>query len=167
MYVDTSKFRARCKHSYGIALCRSNRLTGEPEVLMCRKRVTYEFAEFVYGRYYIDDVDKLNKLLNSMTCYEKILLKTKDFDKIWWHLTLQQAPPYKLGRKFADLIELNSESFMNLIDNSSTVNLYGKCQKVGLVLMKIRGTQPYGKHLKKLGYHRTTMNSPKKNAGFH
>ncbi len=116
-----NKKEIKTKTSYGIALCRINSNTHEPEVLMIRKRSTYEFSEFVLGRYRIDDITKLNSLLNAMTCYEKCLLKTMDFGKIWWYLTLQDVPNHQFIRareKFDYLIGNKASIFLNLLDNA-------------------------------------------------
>ncbi len=119
--ADLFSKQNKVKYSYGVALCRFNRTTDEPEILLIRKRVTYEFAEFVYGRYNVNNVNKLSMLINAMTCNEKILLKSLDFDKIWWHLTLgnsSTANYEKLKKKFTLLINTNLYIFTNLIDNS-------------------------------------------------
>lgn len=77
---------SKIKKSYGIAICRNGK--DGPEIFMCRKRVTYEFNEFVYGKY--DDRNKIYLLVNNMTHQEKNVILTFNFDRMWYQLTLEE-----------------------------------------------------------------------------
>lgn len=78
---------AKNKKSYGIAICKMGK--DGSELFMCRKRVTYEFNEFVYGKY--DGREKLSQLINGMTHQEKMAILTFNFDRLWYQLTLSNV----------------------------------------------------------------------------
>lgn len=56
------------------------------EYLLVKKRLTYEFVDFVMGRYNKDQVDKM---LNKMTIDEKLDIMTLDFAKMWYRVYLK------------------------------------------------------------------------------
>lgn len=74
------------RQSFGVAICRIT--NSEPYILLCQRRVTYEFNEFARGKYKITDVSKLEQLFNSMTSSEKIDIVSGSFDRVWTRLTL-------------------------------------------------------------------------------
>jgi len=73
------------RHSYGIALCRL-RPNGTPEILLVKKRFSYEFHEFVLGKYKKHDQRDLAALFNGMTIQEKLDIIGLDFSAIWYRL---------------------------------------------------------------------------------
>jgi 8-oxo-dGTP pyrophosphatase MutT (NUDIX family) len=56
------------------------------EYLLVKKRLTYEFVDFVMGRY---NKDQLDKMLSSMTIDEKLDIMTLDFAKMWYRVYLE------------------------------------------------------------------------------
>jgi 8-oxo-dGTP pyrophosphatase MutT (NUDIX family) len=52
--------------------------------LMVKKRITYEFHDFVFGKYKRDD-QSIMDLLTNMTYYEKSLILSQDFMKMYDH----------------------------------------------------------------------------------
>jgi 8-oxo-dGTP pyrophosphatase MutT (NUDIX family) len=70
------------KRSYGVGLCR---LRNEPEILLCRRRSTYAFCDFMRGNYNPDD---LQPLFDGMSNSEKIAISHQGFDELWRHLEL-------------------------------------------------------------------------------
>lgn len=75
--------------SYGIALCRYNRdKNNQPEILMVKKRYTYSFFVFVFGRYKKYDSKYLTQLFNNMTHGEKLDILSLDFGKMWYRMWL-------------------------------------------------------------------------------
>lgn len=72
------------KISSGIILCRINK-NKIPEVLMVKKRLTYNFCIFVSGKFKYK-ISHLSKLFNRMTVNEKMLIKQNNFNIIWLHI---------------------------------------------------------------------------------
>ena len=79
----------KVKKSYGIALCRfSDKEQGKVEILLIKKRYTYQFFEFVFGRYKKNDVKYLTYLFNHMTYSEKICILNMKFAEMWYKVWL-------------------------------------------------------------------------------
>ena len=64
--------------SFGMAICYND--ARAPCILMCRRRITYEFFEFTIGRY---ELSQVPELLNGMTTSEKVDIFSQDFGRIW------------------------------------------------------------------------------------
>ncbi len=74
------------KNSYGIAcVCMQDEL----KILMVCKRSTYEFNEFVFGKYPTND-NQLIHMFSKMTCDEKLDIMSHNFDQIWWRVFLNE-----------------------------------------------------------------------------
>lgn len=78
----------KCRKSYGIALCRIN-AQHEPEIILVKKRYTYQFFEFVLGKYQKSDARYLTKLFNCMTYQEKMDILSLKFDTLWYKIWLE------------------------------------------------------------------------------
>jgi len=99
---DPSKhpFRTNVRQSYGVVCVRKNSI-GEYEAILVKKRYTYAFNEFVYGKYYTDKNftsahsnsgrRHIQELLNNMTVDEKIDILSLNFDYIWYRLWIQKS----------------------------------------------------------------------------
>lgn len=74
------------KRSYGIACFRWNKKINEIQLLLIKKKYTYAFTDFLYGNYNINDSYTIKQMLNNMNAYEKSLLLSKDFSKMWYHV---------------------------------------------------------------------------------
>lgn len=76
----------RSKQSYGLAVCKKidNRL----HILMVKKKYTYAFFEFVFGKYPKFDRTRLEELFNAMTFNEKSMILEMNFDKLWCKIVL-------------------------------------------------------------------------------
>ena len=75
----------RTKYSYGLGICRIN-FKNEVTILCCRRRVSYEFIDFVKGHYPIDEnLKTLLRFFERMSYEEKQIVLTFDFNKIWEH----------------------------------------------------------------------------------
>lgn len=74
------------KVSYGIILGTfdTSRKFERLVTLMVKKRITYEFHSFVFGKYKKDDAS-IMELLSNMTYFEKSLILTRDFMKMYDH----------------------------------------------------------------------------------
>ena len=77
----------RNKRSFGLACC--CRRNGVPVVLLERRRVSYDFVEFVLGKYPRNDSKKIQNMLNNMTVDEKLDILSLDFEKIWYRFKLE------------------------------------------------------------------------------
>lgn len=53
------------------------------QYLLIRRRSSLNYVEFVRGKYYLDNLDYLNNILNYITDQEKTNILTKDFHTIW------------------------------------------------------------------------------------
>jgi 8-oxo-dGTP pyrophosphatase MutT (NUDIX family) len=76
------------KKSAGVACIRFNKNELRYEVLMVRKRYSYCFAAFVFGRYNKRDENYITILLNGMTNQEKLDVLSLNFDLMWWRIWL-------------------------------------------------------------------------------
>jgi len=96
--VTKSKYIQRYKKSYGIACCRYNLVTKEPEVLMIKKRYTYAFFNFVFTKYKKNDDIRLRKLFDQMSIQEKADILQLDFDKLWIRIRIKIPNPPETNR---------------------------------------------------------------------
>lgn len=72
------------KTSYGIALCAKK--NGMFKILMIKKKYTYSFFDFVYGKYKKKDSRSIMVLLNNMTYIEKSLISKLNFGRMWEYI---------------------------------------------------------------------------------
>jgi 8-oxo-dGTP pyrophosphatase MutT (NUDIX family) len=80
---------AKTKKSYGVALCKfQGPDDGNIEILLVKKRYTYHFFEFVFGRYKKNDTKNLMYLFNHMTYGEKICILNMKFAEMWYRVWL-------------------------------------------------------------------------------
>ena len=79
---------SQAKKSYGIACCRFNK-KNKLEVLLIKKRYTYNFAAFVLGQYHKKDEKFLKFLFNGMTVQEKLDILSLDFDILWYKIWME------------------------------------------------------------------------------
>ena len=76
----------KTKLSYGLACCKF--IEGALHVLMVKKKYTYSFFEFVFGKYPRFDRPKLEAMFDSMTYQEKSDILEMEFDKLWCKIVL-------------------------------------------------------------------------------
>jgi adenine-specific DNA methylase len=74
--------------SAGVACCRREPTNNTIEILLVRRRTTYEFQEFVFGKYKLKCLVRIKFLISRMTASEQNELLLKNFDAIWWLATL-------------------------------------------------------------------------------
>ena len=92
------------KTSFGIILCRVNRVTGRPEVLLVRKRFTYAFADFVHGKYARGRAGQRSgvaALLSRMTTEELLDVWSLRFSQMWYRTWLLGDNRDLYNKKFA------------------------------------------------------------------
>lgn len=95
--------RRTTRKSFGIACCRSNPVTKKQEVLLVRKRYTYNYVAFVLGQYNKNDDDEILLLLNGMTMQEKIDIMSLRFELVWFKIWLEF--PDRLLRSRVSVLE--------------------------------------------------------------
>lgn len=78
----------RVKKSYGVAICRFNTETNQYELLLVKKRCTYNFVEFVLGHYAKNNESRLLYLFNGMTNSEKLSILSLDYGNIYYNVFL-------------------------------------------------------------------------------
>jgi 8-oxo-dGTP pyrophosphatase MutT (NUDIX family) len=87
------------KESYGIALCRNNPVQNNRfEILMIKRRVSYQFFNFVVGKYKPANDSDLIRLFSGMSYYEKMDIISLRFD-ILWHRIWRNNPIKKYDMK--------------------------------------------------------------------
>lgn len=89
MSKNNTKF---VKKSCGIACLRTDS-KNQLEILLVKKRYTYEFCDFVLGNYDSSSRESINtsvrKLVNNMTIHEKIDILSLNFDTMWFKIWLE------------------------------------------------------------------------------
>lgn len=88
----------RTRTSAGLIVCRINKKTNRPEVLLAHKRYTYAFAEFIHGKYAAGDITSrnqsnarsqhINTLLCKMTREELLDIMSLNFQQMWFRVWL-------------------------------------------------------------------------------
>lgn len=83
-----------CPHptmSFGVICFRVR--DGAPEYLMIQRKDSLSFMEFIRGKYQIDQVDYLKRLLGAMTDAERGYLRRMPFEALWNHVWYQPSMP--------------------------------------------------------------------------
>ena len=92
-------------------------------VLMIQKRHSYAYMDFIMGKYNKNNRRSLLAKLNNMTVQEKLLVKSLDFDMMWYHLFLSTEKNnnyYKCLAKFTNSFLVNNVKFLKSLLNGST-----------------------------------------------
>lgn len=102
-WTKVAKVRGRptTKVSIGIVMCRINQTTRRPEAMMVHKRYTYEFNEFVHGRYSRHHLRTVTSLLDRMTIEELLDVWSLNFDQIWYRIWLTAEKKELYAKKSA------------------------------------------------------------------
>lgn len=87
------------KRSAGIACCRYNNERKCYEILLVKKRCSYNFVAFVLGYYSKNDDKRIRYLFNGMTHAEKVSILSLKYEHIWYHTMLQ----------YPDYLDINSD----------------------------------------------------------
>lgn len=69
------------KRSFGIACCKPTE--NGVQLLMIKKRFTYAYFDFIFGKYDSKDIRGLKELFGRMTYWEKMLIMEGDFNAMW------------------------------------------------------------------------------------
>jgi len=105
------------KPTFGIALCRYNiDRNKQSEILMIKKRYTYQYFNFVYGKYRKNDDLYLQYLFDNMTVGEKIEIMSMNFSKMWYRIFLiDYVTNYNISSNFSvtdHMIKYNSKMYI-------------------------------------------------------
>jgi 8-oxo-dGTP pyrophosphatase MutT (NUDIX family) len=105
------------KYSYGIALCRYNKeKNNRIEILLIKKRYTYQYYNFIYGKYNIKNKKQIQNLFDNMTYYEKIEILSFNFENMWYRLWLER-PNKKIYLE--NILNKKSNNDLNIISNNN------------------------------------------------
>ena len=90
--------RPHTKVSFGVILTRINPATRRPEAVLGRGRYSYEFSEFVHGRYSRKNTRMIVALFEAMSLDERLDVYSLDFSMMWSRIWLT-APHRELYYK--------------------------------------------------------------------
>ncbi len=123
--INCNKYGHTCKHchqpitSLGVILIQ--KVNNNLQYLMICRKDTFNYVEFLRGRYEINDINYLGSLLEGMTITERNLIINSDFDHLWNKLWLKKNQErynkeyYNSKKKFNLLKE---ESFLSNLNTS-------------------------------------------------
>tara|TARA_B110000908_G_C10231157_1_gene440668 strand:+ start:1168 stop:1926 length:759 start_codon:yes stop_codon:yes gene_type:complete len=92
-------------------------------VLLVQKRHSYAYTDFVMGKYQKNNRRTLLASMNNMTIHEKLLLKSLNFEMMWYHLFLSSEKTslyYRCLAKFTNSFLSKNIKFFKSILNGST-----------------------------------------------
>lgn len=121
-------------NSYGIACCRKNTETGNYEILLVKKRVSYAFISFIKGSYNLKDEMNIYNLFNNMTLHEKLTILSCNFETIWYacHIDtnfLNDKYLY-LSKKFNNFLnKYSKEDIKKIINSTKSIELIWEIPK--------------------------------------
>lgn len=104
--------------SYGIILCRINKISNKTEVLIISKKTTYNFVEFLNGMFEKFSLEELQRFFDGMTFNEIKLLNDLDFDKMW---ELAWGIPEE-DNKFYNFYLMRKEKFYKFFKNEENIH---------------------------------------------
>ena len=129
----------RIQKSYGIACYRKRWNKLNYEFLFINKRLSYAFISFIKGMYEKNiNSPNISKLLNQMTVDEKIILKSLDFNIIWYKYYIEKSDTNqktinmynRFKKKFDNnFMKDGGKHLLYLIEKSTSVNLIWEIPK--------------------------------------
>ena len=100
--------------SFGIICFRIN--NNNLEYLMIQRKDSLSFMEFIRGKYQLNNIEYIQRLMSNMTCYERELLVIEQFETLWNKVWYQPAIP-KQTQEF-----LEARDKFNELKNGFTFN---------------------------------------------
>jgi ADP-ribose pyrophosphatase YjhB (NUDIX family) len=92
-------------------------------VLLVQKRHSYAYTDFVMGKYHKNNRRSLLTRVNNMTIHEKLLLRSLNFEMMWYHLflTSEKTPLYyRCLAKFTNsFLSKNIKFFKSILSGST------------------------------------------------
>lgn len=98
--MNTNRNTHNTKYAAGIACCRYYH--GKPQILLIKKRHTYQFVEFIFGCYHASDIKRLRYLFSHMTTAEKMDVLTLNFDLLWCKMWINNVEIAQFHREITD-----------------------------------------------------------------
>ena len=123
--INCNKYGHTCKHchqpitSFGVIVFKKENSILK-YLMICRKD-TFNYVEFLRGRYEIEDINYLGSLFEGMTISERELIISEDFDFLWNKLWLKKSQErfnkeyYNSKKKFNIL---KDKSFLKKLNSS-------------------------------------------------
>lgn len=120
------------KLSFGI-IC-ITRTKGEYKFLLVKKRYTYAYFSFVYGKYKHDDDEYLMNLFNNMTVEEKLDILSLNFLQSWYRIHARKPSNKEQYLKAQNKFEMTfmtdgGKRLRELISNSKSIDLLWELPK--------------------------------------
>ena len=117
--------RPHSKISFGIILTQINPITKRPEAILVRGRYSYEYAEFVHGKYAQKNIRAVSALLDAMSINERLDIYSLNFNQMWYRIWLTAKRSEHYNKKFAKfqtawMRDDNGEYLRRLVQASST-----------------------------------------------
>lgn len=100
----------KTKQSYGISCCKFDKTDNKLKILLVKKRHTYNYISFVFGKYKVRDRKRLAYLFNGMTIQEKIDILSFNFDIIWYKIWLTFPETIIKNKIIFDMTDIKSIS---------------------------------------------------------
>jgi 8-oxo-dGTP pyrophosphatase MutT (NUDIX family) len=98
---DDTKGWMYTRYSFGIILTRVNPQNNRPEAVLVRGRYSYEYAEFVHGRYSRKNLRGVRDLLDAMSVNERLDLFSLNFKQMWYRIWLTADRQELYNRKLS------------------------------------------------------------------
>lgn len=93
--INCNKYGHTCKHCHqpitSFGIINLKKVNNELYYLMICRKDTFNYVEFLRGRYEPNDVDYLGSLLEGMTISERELIINNDFDFLWNKLWIKKS----------------------------------------------------------------------------
>ena len=93
--INCNKYGHTCKHCHqpitSFGIINLKKVDNKLYYLMICRKDTFNYVEFLRGRYETNDVDYLGSLLEGMTISERELIINNDFDFLWNKLWIKKS----------------------------------------------------------------------------
>lgn len=93
--INCNKYGHTCKHCHqpitSFGIINLKKIDGKLYYLMICRKDTFNYVEFLRGRYETNDVEYLGSLLEGMTISERNLIVNNDFDFLWNKLWIKKS----------------------------------------------------------------------------
>jgi 8-oxo-dGTP pyrophosphatase MutT (NUDIX family) len=98
-----------------------NKYNNSIKFLLVNRRHSLNYIDFIRGKYNINDINGINKMCSFMSSEEINMIKTHDFNKLWYDLWLKNA----FKKKYSEEMNLSNIKFnhlkqLGILDNIKT-----------------------------------------------
>lgn len=115
--------------SFGLC-CFRKKNNCEPEVLILRRRYTYNFCTYLYSSF--NTVTELKNTLNGTTIDEKIVIYSGDFDRLWDKVWVGYRPERytKIRTKYENITRaIGLDNIRKMLEEASSTELQWELPK--------------------------------------